>query len=71
MDASGLDEPSMPDVAMENAMNGSMDPTIDELFGEASEGLTADGLGVPLSSAPLPPDLVLHTMNMQARGGRT
>jgi hypothetical protein len=51
----------MPDAAM-------MDQNIDDLFGEAADGLAVDALGVALPSAPLLPSVVLRMMEKQTTG---
>ena len=55
MDATNIAEPvGIPDASM-------MDPTIDDLFGEA-----AGGLAVPMPPAPLPTPVVLRIAEMQS-----
>ncbi|KAF2173213.1 hypothetical protein M409DRAFT_17158 [Zasmidium cellare ATCC 36951] len=56
MDAGTVEDQAIPDAAM-------MDPTMEDLFGEA-----ADGLNVPLPPAPLPAALILRIAEMQSRG---
>ena len=62
-----MDEAALPDTGM---MDANMDANIDvdDLFGEAADGLTAEALGVALPAAPLPPSLVLRIMDMQTKG---
>ncbi|KAK3725235.1 Mediator of RNA polymerase II transcription subunit 16 [Vermiconidia calcicola] len=52
---------TLPDAAM-------LDANIDDLFGEAADGLAAEALGVALPSAPLPPSLIFRIMEMQNKG---
>ena len=64
----------MPDSAlMGTNMDGNMDTNLDDLFGEAADGLatnglTADALGVPLPPTPIPPELALRIADMQGKG---
>ena len=52
----------MPDAAM-------MDTGIDDLFGDVGADLVAaDGLGVPLPPAPVPPKLISRVAEMQWKG---
>ena len=62
-----MNEGPIPDGGM---MDANMDANIDvdDLFGEAADGLAAEALGVALPAAPLPPSLVLRIMGMQSRG---
>jgi mediator of RNA polymerase II transcription subunit 16 len=56
MDSNNIEEPAMVDAAM-------MDPTMEDLFGDA-----ADGLNGGMASAPLPASLILRIAEMQSRG---
>lgn len=56
METSNIDEPAMVDAAM-------MDPTMEDLFGDA-----ADGLNVGMPPAPLPASLIVRIAEMQSRG---
>lgn len=53
---------------MDSNMDSAMDGNLDDLFGEAADGLAAEALGVPMPPAPLPPSLVLRIMDMQTKG---
>ena len=53
---------------MDDNMDAAMDGNLDDLFGEAAEGLAADALGVPMPSTALPSSVVLRIMDMQTRG---
>ena len=53
---------------MDSNMDATMDGNLDDLFGEAANGLAAEALGVPMPPAPLPPSLVLRIMDMQTKG---
>ena len=53
---------------MDTNMDTNIEPNIDDLFGEAGDGLTADNLGIALPSSPLSPGVVLHISDMQRRG---
>lgn len=57
-----LDQAPLADASM-------MDANIDDLFGDGGADLVgADGLGVPLAVAPLPPKLVSRIAEMQWKG---
>jgi mediator of RNA polymerase II transcription subunit 16 len=57
MDANNnIEEPAMVDTGM-------MDPTMEDLFGDAG-----DGLNVGMAPAPLPASLILRVAEMQSRG---
>jgi hypothetical protein len=58
--ASGVDQ-SIPDAAM-------MDQNIDDLFGEAADGLAVDALGVTLPPAPVSATVALRVMDKQYQG---
>lgn len=70
-----MDEPDLMEAdlaadtaVMDTGLDANLDPTIDDLFGEAADGLAADALGVALPSLPLPPELVRHVAKMHTRG---
>lgn len=54
-------EQSMPDAVI-------MDQNLDDLFGEAADGLAVDTLGVAMPPAPLPPSVALRVMEQQSKG---
>jgi mediator of RNA polymerase II transcription subunit 16, fungi type len=56
------------DAALPDADAAMIDQNIDDLFGEAADGLAVDALGVALPPAPLPPSVVLRIMEKQSRG---
>ena len=56
-----MTNPGMPDAAM-------MDANIDDLFGEAADGIAAESLGVGLPSAPIPASLAMRITEMQNKG---
>ena len=67
MEDAAMNDASLVDGAMMDAnMEANLD--VDDLFGEAADGIAAEALGVALPSAPLPPSLVLRIMEMQSRG---
>ena len=67
MDDTAMDQGALTDGAMLDAsMEANLD--VDDLFGEAADGLAVEALGVTMPSAPLPPTLVLRIMEMQSRG---
>lgn len=53
-------EQSMPDGSM-------MDQNIDDLFGEAADGLAVDALGVGLPPEPLAPSVALRVMDKESK----
>lgn len=69
MEDSTVREPAMPDsTLMDTNMDADMDANMDDLFGEAADGLTVDGLSVPLPPALVPAELGLRIVHMQSRG---
>ena len=67
MDDTAMNESSLADPTMMDAnIDGNID--VDDLFGEAADGIAAEALGVALPAAPLPPSLVLRIMEMQTKG---
>ncbi len=60
----GGGEAPVPDVTL-------LDQNIDDLFGEAGDGLAVEALSAALSTPPLTPSLVLRMQEKQNRGCRT
>lgn len=60
-----MEETALPDSTL---MEANMDANMDDLFGEAADGLVTDGLGVGLPSTPIPAELALRITDMQSRG---
>ena len=64
-----MEDAVISDVVMsESALIDANIENIDDLFGEAADGLPTDGLGIALPAAPLPPGLVLRIIELQTRG---
>lgn len=63
-----MDEAAPSVTALLDANMTTMDQSIDELFGDVPDGLAADGLGVPLNTEPLAPELMSRIAEMQTRG---
>lgn len=56
MDSNNIEEPTMVDASL-------MDPTMEDLFGDA-----AVGLNVGMAPAPAPASLILRIAELQSRG---
>lgn len=69
MEESNEADSAMPDPAMVQAsIEANMDTNLDDLFGEAADGITNGALSVPMPPAPLAPALALRIADMQSRG---
>lgn len=57
------------DLDHDGLTNAAMvDTTMDDLFGEATNGLSVEGLGISLSNPPPPPSLISRIAEMQSGG---